>query len=75
VKEEGGKTREVTPTGSEHPRDFLGKTASCAPGGAPGGAVGAPVNPAELIRLVASCDQLPEHLRAAVVALIQTAAP
>jgi hypothetical protein len=60
----------MTPTGSEHPSDSTGKTGLEPQGGAPGGAVGAPISVAELARLVEACEQLPEHIRAAVLALL-----
>jgi hypothetical protein len=65
------ETAEVTPTGSAQPPDFPEKTGTRPQRGAESGAVGAPVDAAELARLVASSKQLPEHIRAAILALIR----
>jgi hypothetical protein len=64
---------ELTLTGSEHLHDFPTETGIRPQGGAQGGAVGAPITVAELAQLVKTCEQLPEHVRAAVLALLGTA--
>ena len=63
----------MTPTGFEPPLDSPRETGIRPQGGAPGGAVGAPITVADLARLVEACEELPDHIRAAVLALIGTA--
>jgi hypothetical protein len=59
----------MTPTGSEHPHDSPRETGIRPQGGA----VGAPITVADLARLVEACEELPDHVRAALLALIGTA--
>jgi hypothetical protein len=68
---------EVTPTGSEHGPDFKGKPQKVVEGGAKSGAVSAdfsPIDP-DLARIVATWPTLPESIRRAMLALVETAVP